>query len=68
MFACIYSRSVPKSQQKSGGERAEVGSPLIDLAFTFSPLVEQTSAEAVVLDVSGQDLLFGPPPKTCLRK
>jgi protein ImuB len=63
MFACIYSRSVPKTQQDPGGEGAETGSPLIDLAFTFSPLVEQTSAETVVLDVSGQDLLFGPPAK-----
>ena len=30
-----------------------------DLAFTFSPLVEQTTADTVVLDVSGQGLLFG---------
>src|SRR5215471_11165665 len=56
MFACIYSRSVPKS----GSDTAEQPSPLLDLAFTFSPLVEQTSADTVVLDVSGQGLLFGP--------
>jgi protein ImuB len=29
------------------------------LAFTFSPLVEQTRADTVVFDVAGQDLLFG---------
>jgi protein ImuB len=63
MFACIYSLSVPKSQQKSGGEGVEISSPLVDLAFTFSPLVERASADTVVLDVSGQDLLFGPPAK-----
>jgi protein ImuB len=59
MFACIYSRSVPKCQQSLGNHEANADSPLVDLAFTFSPLVEQTSADTVVLDVSGQDLLFG---------
>jgi protein ImuB len=59
MFACIYSRSVPNSEQKSGEEGADAASLLVDLAFTFSPLVEQTSAGTVVLDVAGQDLLFG---------
>src|SRR5262249_620179 len=34
---------------------------LVDLAFVFSPLVEKTSNDTVVLDVSGQDLLFGSP-------
>ncbi len=61
MFACIYSRSVSESQQKPGTDGAERGSPLVDLAFTFSPLVEQTSADTAVLDVAGQDLLFGSP-------
>ena len=59
MFACIYSRSVAKPQQKPGNDSVEMISRLVDLAFTFSPLVEQTSADTVVLDVSGQDLLFG---------
>src|SRR5689334_839025 len=58
MFACIYSRSVPNSQQKAANA-AETTPSLVDLAFTFSPLVELTSADTVVLDVSGQDLLFG---------
>jgi len=58
MFACIYSRSVPNSQQKTANA-AETTPSLVDLAFTFSPLVELTSADTVVLDVSGQDLLFG---------
>src|SRR6185295_20198176 len=34
-------------------------SALVELAFTFSPLVEHTSANTVVFDVAGQDLLFG---------
>jgi len=31
---------------------------LIDLAFTFSPLVERMSVDTVVLDISGDQLLF----------
>jgi protein ImuB len=55
MFACIYGRSVPKC-----GFHDEAGeASLIDLAFTFSPLVEQTTVDTVVLDVAGQELLFG---------
>jgi protein ImuB len=54
MFACIYGQSPPsRIQENSGG--------LKDLAFSFSPLIEQTALDTVVLDVSGQDLLFGSP-------
>lgn len=52
MFACIHGRSVSKLP-------AENSSSLVDLAFAFSPLVEQTTADTVVFDISGQDLLFG---------
>jgi len=58
MFACIYGRTVPKSEFQRDPEE----SSLIDLAFTFSPLVEQTAADTVVIDVAGQELLFGAPP------
>jgi protein ImuB len=51
MFACIHSRSVSNDSAS--------GSALVELAFTFSPLVEQTHADTVVFDVAGQDLLFG---------
>jgi protein ImuB len=54
MFACIYGQTF----SKSGTDDGEV---LIDLAFTFSPLVEQTAVDTVVLDVAGQELLFGSP-------
>jgi protein ImuB len=54
MFACIYRRSVSKASSISG-----YPADLIDLAFTFSPLIELTTADTVVLDVSGQSLLFG---------
>lgn len=54
MFACIYSRTVTKSP-----ENIVKTSLLTDLAFSFSPLIELTSDDTVVLDISGQDLLFG---------
>jgi protein ImuB len=55
MFACVHGLTVLKSRpQHDAG-----GASLIDLAFTFSPLVEQTTADTVVIDVAGQELLFG---------
>src|SRR5580765_541076 len=58
MFACIYCRSVSESGLADTGN----GAALVGLAFTFSPLVEQTNADTVVLDISGQRLLFGRTP------
>lgn len=54
MFACIYGQTLLKRERDAAGL-------LIDLAFTFSPLVEQTAVDTVVLDVAGQELLFGSP-------
>lgn len=56
MFACIYGRSV--SEITAGWSDPNA---LVDLAFAFSPLVEQTAGHTVVFDVSGQNLLFGAP-------
>jgi protein ImuB len=57
MFASIYGRAVSKGEfQGDTGQGL-----LVDLAFTFSPLVEQTAVDTVVLDVDGQELLFGSP-------
>lgn len=58
MFACIYGCSV----SETASSQANLSSALVELAFTFSPLVEHTSADTVVLDISGQDLLFGSLP------
>lgn len=55
MFACIQGRGVSTSPSESN---ALTGS-LVEVAFTFSPLVEQTTADTVVFDIAGQDLLFG---------
>src|SRR6516164_2670062 len=54
MFACVHSRSVSKTP---GGD--DISLALTDLAFTFSPLVERTTADTIVFDIAGQDLLFG---------
>jgi len=54
MFACIYGPTLAER----GRDPAAL---LVDLAFTFSPLVEQTGIDTVVLDVAGQELLFGSP-------
>jgi len=54
MFACIYGPTL----SERGHDPAAL---LVDLAFTFSPLVEQTGIDTVVLDVAGQELLFGSP-------
>src|SRR5262249_23843877 len=64
MFACIQGRGVSKLP----AEDKEFASPLVDLAFTFSPLVELTLPETVVLDISGQDLLFGRSPLPAAAK
>jgi protein ImuB len=59
MFACIYGQSVSKSEVSAAVEAENCVSVLVDLAFEFSPLVEHTSADTVVLDISGQGILFG---------
>ena len=54
MFACIYGQVFPKDGSSDDVRQAL----LIDLAFTFSPLVERTSVDTAVLDISGDELLF----------
>ena len=54
-FACIYGQTVPKSRIQDDPGVA----PIVDLAVSFSPFVEQTTVDTVVLDVGGQNLLFG---------
>ncbi|MCU1265535.1 MAG: hypothetical protein JWM21_1853 [Acidobacteria bacterium] len=47
MFACIYLNKVSD------------GLSLADFAYAFSPLVEETALDTVVIDVDGCELLFG---------
>ena len=46
MFVCIYSQSIPD------------GVSLPEFAYAFSPLVEETNENTVVLDVEGCEVLF----------
>jgi protein ImuB len=47
MFACIFTPATPD------------GLSLSEFAYSFSPLLEETSADTVVIDVDGCELLFG---------
>jgi protein ImuB len=47
MFACIHSEKIPSDLS------------LTDFAYAFSPLVEETKAGTVVIDIDGCELLFG---------
>jgi protein ImuB len=47
MFACIHSENIPADLS------------LTEFAYTFSPLVEETRAGTVVIDIDGCELLFG---------
>src|SRR5437870_3378963 len=64
MFACIYGQVVPRNDSEGDPAKALTvkGNSLVELAFTFSPLVEQTAVDTIVLDIEGQEILFGPSP------
>ncbi len=47
MFVCVHLKKVPEDVSLS------------DFAYTFSPLVEETAADTVVIDADGCELLFG---------
>jgi protein ImuB len=49
MFACVYSPNLKNY------------AALVDCAYAFSPQVEETAADTVVLDIEGCELLFGSP-------
>src|SRR5262245_44411299 len=49
MFACLHASGVFDHEL------------LVDLAYCFSPKIEQTDNDTVVLDIAGCELLFGSP-------
>ena len=51
MFACFH----------SSGSQKECRALLVNCAYAFSPLVEETTENTVVLDIEGCELLFGSP-------
>jgi protein ImuB len=54
MFACVYAIGVCDR------------SALVELAYGFSPKVEETACDTVVLDIAGCEILFGPPRDTAI--
>ncbi len=48
---------------RSPAQEAAAHAALLDCAQAFSPRVEDTAADTVVLDISGMERLFGPPAK-----
>lgn len=57
MFACIYGQTLPKSDAIADDE-ARGHNALVNLAFSFSPLVERTTDDTVVLNIEGQEHLY----------
>jgi len=50
-------------RQRSPAQEAAAHAALLDCAQAFSPRVEDTAADTVVLDIAGLERLFGPPAK-----
>src|SRR5262245_40900212 len=49
MFACVYSLGLKSYEM------------LVNCAYAFSPLMEQTTEHTVLLDIEGCEVLFGSP-------
>ncbi|HSA92904.1 MAG TPA: DNA polymerase Y family protein [Terriglobales bacterium] len=54
-------------RRRSPEQEEAARAALLDCACSFSPRVEATAAEAVVLDISGLERLFGPPASLAHR-
>jgi len=62
MFASIYSQHIPAEVTNTPSRLTGRGPrSLSDFAYSFSPLVEETAADTVVIDVEGCALQFGSP-------
>ncbi len=53
MFACLHAPELPESN----------AALLVNCAYGFSPRVEETDAQTVVLDIHGLERLLGPPER-----
>ena len=60
MFACIYGHQTPTEVASTPAGLPDRGlRSLAEFAYTFSPLVEETTPDTVVIDVEGCALRFG---------
>jgi protein ImuB len=49
--------------QRSPQQEIAAHAALLDAAYAFSPRVEDTAADTIILDIEGLERLFGPAPK-----
>jgi protein ImuB len=62
MFACVYGQQIPADvSNTTAGLPSRGPHSLAQFAYAFSPLVEDTAPDMVVIDVDGCALLFGSP-------
>src|SRR3954452_4084027 len=60
MFAAIFNKSISVSDVPSNIKlNPALTNPLVPFAYSFSPLVEETSIDTVVLNLKGSGLIFG---------
>jgi protein ImuB len=59
MFACIYGQQIPAEIASVPGLPGREPCSLVEFAYAFSPLVEETASNTVVIDVEGCALRFG---------
>ncbi len=53
MFACVYAQKIPAEVANAPGLPDGEPSSLAEFAYAFSPLVEETASDIVVIDVEG---------------
>lgn len=59
MFACIYGQQIPRVTSTPAELPGRGTHSLAEFAYAFSPLVEETAPDTVVIDVEGCALRFG---------
>jgi protein ImuB len=59
MFACLFEIGDYSPATKTTSQQDAAPVSLLELAYSFSPLVENTTPNTVVIDIDGGGLLFG---------
>jgi len=53
MFASLFQPTVSPDDNQASSAEGVPGNPLLELAYSFSPLIEETSKNTLVLDITG---------------
>jgi protein ImuB len=64
---CLRSQPTAVSAQRSPAQEESAHAALIDLGFSFSPRLEDTSADTIILDLAGLEDLLGSPREVAGR-